>query len=249
MSLFSSIASRIEAEENFLVATIIAGPQCIGAKAIFKPDGSFEGQAPAAVGEYIRGELAALLSADVRESRTIPSDEGDFQVFLEIFAPPNQVIIIGATETAQALTRLSKELGYRVIISDARAAFATETRFPQADRVIKGWPQDVLPTLRMDDSTYVVLLSHDPKFDEPTLHHVLPMPVRYIGAIGSRRTQAQRRERLLAEGFSTEAVNRIHGPIGLDLGGRSAAETALSILAEITAVRYGKSGGTMTKAR
>jgi xanthine dehydrogenase accessory factor len=137
-------------------------------------------------------------------------------------------------------------LGYRVIVTDARGAFAVPERYPDADRVIKGWPQDVLPTLRMDDATYVVLLSHDPKFDEPTLHHVLSTGVSYVGAIGSRKTQQERFERLRAEGYTDAQLSRVHGPVGLDLGGRSAEETALAIMAEITAVRHGRSGGFMS---
>jgi xanthine dehydrogenase accessory factor len=115
--------------------------------------------------------------------------------------------------------------------------------------VIKGWPQEVLPRIRFDESTYVVLLSHDPKFDEPTLQHVLPQPVPYIGAIGSRRTQEQRRERLRAQGFDDATLQKLYGPVGLDLGARSAEETALAILAEITAVRYGRAGGMMSRSR
>jgi xanthine dehydrogenase accessory factor len=134
-----------------------------------------------------------------------------------------------------------------VIITDARAAFAAPERFPDADRVIKGWPQEVLPTLRLDSSTYVVLLSHDPKFDEPTLEHVLPSDVRYIGAIGSRKTQQQRSDRLREAGFGEDQLERIYGPVGLDIGARSVEETALAILAEVTAVRYGRDGGFMRR--
>jgi xanthine dehydrogenase accessory factor len=113
--------------------------------------------------------------------------------------------------------------------------------------VIKGWPQDVLPNLRLGESTYVVLLSHDPKFDEPTLQHVLPSRVSYIGAIGSRKTQQERFQRLREQGYSEEQLARLYGPVGLDLGGRSNEETALAILAEITAVRHGKQGGFMRR--
>lgn len=245
MSLFQSIARHIEQEDTFLLATVIAGPESVGDKAIFLPDGIIEGHLPEPVCEQIVADFDGIIQGEARESRVFQADGREYEVFLDVYTPAHQIIIVGGVETAQALTRLAKELGYRVIVTDARAAFAAETRFPEADRVIKGWPQDVLPMLRLDDSTYLVLLSHDPKFDEPTLRHVLPLPVRYIGAIGSRRTQAQRRERLISEGFSQAAVDRIHGPVGLDLGGRSAAETALSILAEITAVRYDKTGAMM----
>jgi xanthine dehydrogenase accessory factor len=188
-----------------------------------------------------------LLREERPETVSYELPEGAYQVFIDIFPVLPQLIIVGATHTAIPLSSFAKALGYRVIVTDARGAFAVPERFPDADRVIKGWPQDVLPTLRLDESTYMVLLSHDAKFDQPTLQYVLPTRVRYIGAIGSRRTQQQRFERLRAEGFSEEQLSRIYGPVGLDLGGRSVEETALAILAEVTAVRYGREGGFMRK--
>jgi xanthine dehydrogenase accessory factor len=234
-------------ERGFVLATVVAGPAGMGAKGIFTADGEVEGALPLELlGPVGASALEALGSGD-SDTRPYQMPDGTYEVFLDAYVPPPRMVIVGATETAQALTRQAKALGYRVIVTDARATFATPERFPQADEVIKGWPQDVLPKIRFDGSTYVVLLSHDPKFDQPTLHHVLPLPARYIGAIGSRRTQAQRNERLLAEGYDRETVARIHGPVGLDLGGKSAEEVALAILAEVTAVRYGRPGGMMSK--
>ncbi|HZT95218.1 MAG TPA: XdhC/CoxI family protein, partial [Chloroflexota bacterium] len=247
-SLFDRLRRYIREERAVCLATIISGPAHVGAKMIVHRDGSVEGgfadvclQAPAAA------QAVELLSTGETDSRVLETPEGVFEVFYDSYPIPPTIVIVGAVQTAQSLTRLAKELGYTVVVTDARATFATAERFPQADRVLKGWPQDVLPGLRMDESTYLVLLSHDPKFDEPTLHLALPRPLGYIGAIGSRRTQQQRRERLLEQGFDAEAVGRIHGPVGLDLGGKSPEETALSILAEITAVRHGRTGGMMSQ--
>lgn len=246
MTLFDSIARAVDRDDAFVLATVIAG-QALGAKAIFYANGDIEGTLGSPdLMAAVKTAAADLLRLEVCDSRTVTLPEGDYEVFLDSFVPPPRLVIIGAVETAQALTRFAKQLGYRVIVTDARAAFATEERFPDADEVLKGWPQDVLPGIRFDDSTYVVLLSHDPKFDEPTLAHVLPLSPRYIGAIGSRRTQKQRRERLLAEGFDEQTVDRIHGPVGLDLGGKTAEEIAISILAEITAVRRERPGGMMS---
>jgi xanthine dehydrogenase accessory factor len=246
MSLFESVRRSVAQEKSFVLATVIASPSGMGNKAILAPAEAVEGTLPAGLSQLIAADLRDVLRSEASDSRTYQLHDGTYEVFLDVYVPRPRVVIVGAVQSAQALARLSKALGYRVIVTDARAAFATPERFPDADEVIKGWPQDVLPGIRFDDSTYVVLLSHDPKFDQPTLHHVLPLPARYIGAIGSRRTQEQRRERLLAEGFDRETVDRIHGPIGLDLGAKSAEEIALSILAEITAVRHGRNGGMMT---
>jgi len=239
--LFQSIQSRIADEDTFAVLTITEGPVGVGSSAITALDGQTEGALsfPNWL-ELTREHVRELLESNRSDSRTIVAGDGTYTVFIACYVPLPRLIIVGATQTAQSLTRLSKELGFRVIVSDARATFATKERFPEADEVIKGWPQDVLPTLKMDEATYIVLLSHDPKFDEPTLDYVLKRPVRYIGAIGSKRTQQSRREKMRAQGFTEEQMNRVHGPVGLDLGGKAAEEVALSILAEMVAVRNGR---------
>jgi xanthine dehydrogenase accessory factor len=140
-------------------------------------------------------------------------------------------------------------MDYRVTIVDARAKFATKERFPEADELIVAWPDEALARLSIDNSSYVVILTHDPKFDLPALRSVLGKEAGYIGAIGSRKTNQNRFDALRAEGFTEDQLTRVHGPIGLDLGGRGAEETALGILAEITATRYGGSGDAMREVR
>jgi xanthine dehydrogenase accessory factor len=134
-------------------------------------------------------------------------------------------------------------------VIDARKKFATKDRFPEADELILAWPDEAMKKVRIDNSTFVVVLTHDPKFDLPALRSVLTEDVGYIGAIGSRKTNQNRFDALRAEGFTEEQLARVHGPIGLDLGGRGAEETALGILAEITAVRFGGSGASMREAK
>jgi xanthine dehydrogenase accessory factor len=151
-------------------------------------------------------------------------------------------VIIGAIHIAIPLQRLAKLMGYRVSVVDARAKFATKERFPEADELIVAWPDEAMATLAVDNSTYVVILTHDPKFDLPALRSVLRKDAGYIGAIGSRKTNQNRFDALREEGFTEAELARVHGPIGLDLGSRGAEETALGILAEITAVRFGGSG-------
>jgi xanthine dehydrogenase accessory factor len=173
--------------------------------------------------------------------------EGD--VFVEPFRRPAHLIIIGAIHIAIPLHRLAKLMGYRVTIVDARAKFASRERFPEADELIVAWPDEAMAHLDIDNSSYVVILTHDPKFDLPALRSVLGKQAGYVGAIGSRKTNQNRFDALRAEGFTEDQLARVHGPIGLDLGGRGAEETALGILAEITAARFGGTGAGMREVR
>jgi xanthine dehydrogenase accessory factor len=169
--------------------------------------------------------------------------------FVEPFRRPAHLIIVGAIHIAIPLVRIAKLMGYRVTVIDARAKFATKERFPEADELIVAWPDEAAARLTLDNSAYVVILTHDPKFDLPALRSVLGKDVGYIGAIGSRKTNENRFAALRAEGFTEEQLARVHGHVGLDLGGRGAEETALGIMAEITAVRFGGSGSFMREAR
>ena len=169
--------------------------------------------------------------------------------FVEPFRRPARLIIIGAIHIAIPLHRLAKTMGYRVTVVDARAKFATKERFPEADELIVAWPDEAMANLAIDNSSYVVILTHDPKFDLPALRSVLTKEAGYVGAIGSRKTNQNRFDALRSEGFTEDQLARVHGPIGLDLGGRGAEETALGILAEITAVRFGGSGSSMREGR
>jgi xanthine dehydrogenase accessory factor len=173
--------------------------------------------------------------------------DGDW--FVEPFPRPAHLIIVGAIHIAIPLHRLAKLMGYRVTVIDARAKFATKERFPEADELIVAWPDEAMQVLTLDGSSYVVILTHDPKFDLPALRSVLGKDVGYIGAIGSRKTNENRFAELRKEGFTEEQISRVHGPVGLDLGGRGAEETALGILAEVTAVRFGGSGSFMREVR
>jgi xanthine dehydrogenase accessory factor len=169
-------------------------------------------------------------------------------VFLETFPPPPVLLIFGAVHVAQPLTLFAKTLGFDVIVVDSRTKLANEERFPQADRIIHAWPDEALASLPVQPNTYVAILSHDPKFDEPALLGALNSPAAYIGAIGSRKTNIDRRRRLAEAGVSPDDIARIRGPIGLDIGAVSPEEMAISILAEIIAVRRGRGGGFLANA-
>jgi xanthine dehydrogenase accessory factor len=197
--------------------------------------------APTVAGASLDDVRAATLAAG--RSRTV--ELPDRTVFIEAFPARPRLVIVGATETARALVQLAGPLSYERIVIDARSAFATEERFPDVERLLTDWPEDAFEAIGLGPSDAVVLLSHDPKFDEPAIVDAFRRGARYVGAVGSRRTQADRRARLLELGVAEAELANLHGPIGLDLGGREPAETALAILAEIVAARRGGSGAPM----
>jgi xanthine dehydrogenase accessory factor len=153
-----------------------------------------------------------------------------------------RLVIVGGVPIAMALVRLARELGYQTIVVDGRTAFISSERFPGVDRLVLGWLDDIAEEISLGPADAVVVLSHDPKFDEPAIREALHRGCRYVGAIGSRRTQGARRTRLRELGLDEAEVARLRGPIGLDLGGREPGEVALAIMAEIVAERHGGSG-------
>ena len=179
-------------------------------------------------------ELATAVRDALRTDRASLFETASGQVFVHPFNPPLRLAIVGAVHIAQRLTRLALDLGYAVTIIDPRRGFLTEARFPGVTRV-HDWPDDALRNFELDARSAVVTLSHDAKIDEPALDVALRSPCFYVGALGSRRTQQKRRDRLAEAGMTDEELARIHGPVGLDLGARSPAEIALSIAAELTA--------------
>jgi xanthine dehydrogenase accessory factor len=164
------------------------------------------------------------------------------QHFLEVFPVRPRLVIVGGVPVAMSLVRLAHELGYQAIVVDGRAAFVSRERFPDVDRLVLGWLDEIADEIGLGPADAVVVLSHDPKFDEPAIREALQRGCRYVGAIGSRRTQGARRARLREQGISEADLARLHGPIGLDLGGREPGEVALAILAEIVATRHDASG-------
>jgi xanthine dehydrogenase accessory factor len=162
---------------------------------------------------------------------------GEQRYFVQTLSPPYQLIIVGAVHIAQALIPMAQAIGFAVTLVDPRPAFASPERFPDVDTRAE-WPQDVFPTLELDSRTAVVTLSHDPKIDEPALVAALNADTFYIGALGSRRNHAGRLERLGEIGFDNATLERIKGPVGLDLGGRAPAEIAVAIVAQIIQARY-----------
>ena len=170
-------------------------------------------------------------------------------IFADVQAPPPRLFVYGAIDTAEALCRAAKLLGWRTAVADARASFATPERIPSADELLVLWPDEALASVQPDVDTAVLVLTHDDKFDLPLIDGVLRTDAFYVGWLGSRRNQERRRGLLLERGFDQDDLERIAGPAGLDVGADSPAETALSMLAEILAVRSGRGGGRLKEAK
>jgi xanthine dehydrogenase accessory factor len=170
---------------------------------------------------------------------------GGRSLFLEAFPVRPRLVIVGATEIARSLATIARTLGYERIVVDARLAFGAKERFPDVEQLMNEWPDEAFAAIGLGPDDAVAVLSHDPKFDEPAITEAFRRGARYVGAVGSRKTQADRRSRLREAGVGDEDLARLRGPIGLDLGGRASAETALAIMAEIVADRYGGSGTPM----
>lgn len=238
-----AVADAVRGGAGVAVVTEVEGPATPGRRLVVWPDrteGSVGAPTPdAAVAAVAREWLAA------GRSGILPGD-GRAVLFVSSLAPRPRMLIFGAVDIAVPLSRLGALLGYDVTLCDARPAFATARRFPDAAEVVVDWPHRYLAAQatagRIDDRTVVCVLTHDAKFDDPLLLAALAMPLRYVGALGSRRTQRERAARLRAAGLGERDLARLRGPIGLDLGGVTPEETAVSVAAEIIAVGRGGSG-------
>ncbi len=239
--LYEALKDMLAQEKGVALATLVRGTEHIGAKLLVLPGKQTQGTLgdPQLDALAIDDAERAIWSGEAG-TRTYTPGTQSADVFIEGFPPPPSLIIVGAGHIAIPLTTFAKTLNYRVIVVDARAAFATRERFPHADELIVEWPDEVLQKMDLNLSTSIAVLTHDPKFDEPTLRVVLSREVGYIGAIGSRKTSEERSERLKQSGVTTEQLSRIHGPIGLNIGATSPEEMALAIMAEIVAMRHGR---------
>jgi xanthine dehydrogenase accessory factor len=217
------------------MVTVLAGPD-FGAKAVLAADGSLlAGELPGALEAMATPDAIALIAKE--QSSTLGYADG-VEVFYEVVSPRPRLFVFGAVHIAQELVDHSSLAGYQTVVADPRPAFVTPERFPTADELRVGWPNEVCDESTFDSRTFVVVLTHDRRFEDPLWPIVLPSPARYIGAMGSSKTTARRRERLLSDGFTEAQVDRIHGPIGLNIGARTASETAVAILGEMIAARY-----------
>src|SRR4051812_18368586 len=245
MSLQSEFAALARDGGRGALVTVLQGPGA-GAKLLVRADGSSEGS----LGEGL--DDVALRHAEelMWDERSEAHEEGDSLLFVDVVHPAPRLIVFGAVDFAAALVSLARTIGWRPYIVDPRSRFATPERFPDAVEVVAGWPDEAFARLGgIDRATSIAVLTHDPKLDDAALVIALRSPAAYVGAMGSRRAQEQRRERLLALGITDDELARLAAPIGLDLGAITPEETALSIMSEVVAARRGHAGGRLRDAR
>ena len=241
MALIHRLAELRESQERGILFTAVEGDGA-GAKVLVLESGE-------QVGEGLH-DAVARFDELIRRGRNKLLELGDgSKVFAEWYGPPPRLFVYGAVDTAEAMCRAAKLVGWHTIVADARGKFATAERIPSADELIVEWPAEAIAQVAPDHQTAIVVLTHDDKFDEPALIGALETEAFYIGALGSRRNQERRRERLLEAGVEESALERIMGPCGLDIGADTQEETALSILAEILAVRGQREGGFLKDAK
>jgi xanthine dehydrogenase accessory factor len=248
--LYRALSAAIRAEEPVALVTVLEGPEhLLGGKLVLRPDaaepvlgGLGDPDLDRVVARDAFGELAAGLTVTRHYGPHGEARQREVSVFIESFAGPPKMVIFGAVDFTAALVRVAKVLGYRVTVCDARPVFATRARFPMADEVVVDWPNRHLAKVgqELGGRDAVCVLTHDPKFDVPAIVAALETDVGYLGAMGSRRTHAERAARLAEAGVSAEGLARVMAPIGLDIGARTPEETAVSICAEIIALHTGR---------
>ena len=233
--LFNALRSVLVEEQLAVVVTVVRGPdEIMGREILVREDGKIAGTLSDELDEQVLDVARETLTQG--ESRRVTLNE-DVEVFMEVVLPPPTLIAVGGVHITIALVALAKTLGYRTVVVDPRNAFGNETRFPDVDQLIQSWPQEAFQQIPLNRSTAIAMLTHDPKLDDPALQIALPSPAFYVGALGSKTTQAKRRQRLLEEGLTEDQLNRLRGPIGLEIGAGTPEEIAMSIMAEIVAER------------
>ena len=243
MSAQSEFAQLAREGARGALVTVLRGPGA-GERLLVRADGSAQGSLGPLTDAALR-HADELMWAERSEAR----EEGEALLFIDVTFPAPRLIVFGAVDYAASLVRLARAIGWRPYVVDPRSRFATAERFPEAEEIVVAWPEEAFRRLGgIDRATSIAVLTHDPKLDDAALTIALRSEAAYIGAMGSRRAQAARRERLLAVGLTDEDLERLAAPVGLDLGATSSEETALSVLAEVVAVRHGREGGRLGRA-
>jgi xanthine dehydrogenase accessory factor len=238
-----AIRGLVDSEQLGAEITCVDGP-AIGNRAVVEAgSGVIAGSIPSEIVEDFLSDAESLMANE--QSRTL--EYGPHRVFISTIAPPPILVVFGAGHVSQPLAVFAQALGYRVVVVDSRPVWATNERFPNVDELIVGWPDAFFADHELDGRTYVAIMNHDARFEDPVFPEVRNAKIRYIGAMGSRRTHRARIERLTAAGWTEDEIERIHGPIGLDIGAETPEEMAVAVIAEMTQVRYGHGTGLALK--
>ena len=233
--LFRALRAVLLEEKSAVVVTVVRGPdEILGRELLVDENGNITGSLTTDLDQQVF-MLARETLAHGESRRALLQDETE--VFMEVVLPPPTLIAVGGVHITIALMALAKTLGYRTVVVDPRSAFGNEERFPNVDLLLQRWPDEAFQEIPLTRSTAVAMLTHDPKLDDPALKIALPSQAFYVGAFGSKTTQAKRRQRLLDDGLTEEQLNRLHGPIGLEIGAGTPEEIAISIMAEVVAAR------------
>ena len=253
LKIYQAMREALLTNRPFTHLTVISGqPGVVGKEVLVFENG--EGVATSPALYQASAKLAAHFGLQERPARPHAmlgpelvvldglEDLAGSQLFLEAIPPAPKLVVVGGVHIAVPLVGMAAELGYETIVIDPRRAFATSARFGHADRLLSKWPQEAFQEVEINTATAVVMLTHDPKIDDPALEIVLPGPAFFVGALGSKKTQRARRQRLREAGLDDQLIDRIQGPVGLNLGGREPQEIALAIMAQITAARYDRLG-------
>lgn len=221
------------------IATVFGGEQNGRSIVVDADAGTVTGDLEGALRETAEATAAEAIAMETSRALDL---EGEVTLFVESIHPAPRLVIVGAVDTAEAICRMAGTLGWRTAVVDPRGKFATAERIPSAGKILAAWPAKAYPELELEPADHLIVLTHDPKIDDPAISLALDAGVGYVGALGSRRTQEKRNARLLESGNSEEQIARIYGPVGLDIGAHTPAETAVAILAEVIGYRTGRSG-------
>ena len=231
VEFFEELYPVLDNEQPAVTVTIVCGPdELLGRELLFREDGQVTGT----FGNEWDEKVLTLAQENLAQgiSRRVELDE-DIEVFIEAILPSPTLIVVGGVHIAVSLVTIAKMLGYQTILIDPRKAWGNEERFPHVDRLIQSWPQDAFEQIKITRSTAIAMLTHDPKLDDPALKIALASPAFYVGALGSKATNAKRHERLLSDGVTESQLARLHAPIGLDIGAQNPDEIALAIMSEV----------------
>ncbi|MEM7345106.1 MAG: XdhC family protein [Chloroflexota bacterium] len=239
-TLCAQLKDYIDRDETVTLTTVIRGPSdLLGQKALIPARGVSVGALlDTPWRDQILTDAQTLMDEQVSGTRLYDKDQ--IQLFFDVYYAAPKLVIVGAVHIASHLIYFAKPLGFRTYLIDPRTAFATKERFPNVDEMVHTWPDDALAAIKLTSQTAVVVVTHDPKLDDPALKIALPSPAFYVGALGSPNTHDKRITRLTEEGVALGDLDRLHAPIGLNIGGRTPEEIALSIMAEIVASRNGR---------